>query len=122
MKEKDKSFVDKEISRGMIKLMILSYIKRNKTYPYAILKFIQSARDVHGVHALEGLTKSDIYNLTSQLEKDEYIKGKAKLQGNKVQKMFTITKKGDAIVRNKERIFRDAFTALKRLIESESFA
>ncbi len=112
-------FIEKDIRKGMIKIMILSYIKNNKTYPYALLKFVESASKVHGFKAIQGTTKNDIYNLTSQLEKEGYITSKAKLKGNKVQKVFTITKKGENIVKNKERIFKETFKALKKLVEAE---
>ena len=111
--------IGKDMKKGLVKVMILSYIKSHKTYPYAILKITKTAKAVHGYHAFEGITKNDIYNLTSALEKEGYIKSKAKLTGNKVQKVFTITKKGDNVVRNKDKIFLAMIKSLQRMVKAE---
>lgn len=112
-------YLDKDMKRGMVKIIILSYIKNNKTYPYALLKSMRSAKLLHGNRAFEDITKSDIYNLTSLLEKEGYISSKAQLKGNKVQKVFTITKRGQSVVKNKEKIFLGMITAMKKLVKEE---
>ncbi len=117
MRKKD--YIDRDMRKGMVKIMILSYIKSNKTYPYALLKFVASLKKVHGYGMLDGVGKNDIYNLTSQLEKEGYLKSKAQFKGNKVQKVFTLTSKGNAIVMNKNKIFKETFSALKRLVKAE---
>lgn len=111
--------MSKDIMKGMAKVMILSYVRNHKTYPYAILKLAKSTKAVHGYKAFDGITKNDIYNLTSALEKEGYITSKAKLTGNKVQKVFTITKKGESVVRNKDKIFLAMIKAMKRLVKAE---
>ncbi len=111
--------IGKDMKKGMIKVLILSYIKYHKTYPYAILKIAKSTKLVHGYEILKGTTKNDIYNLTSALEKGGYIKSRAKLKGNKVQKVFTITKKGENVVKNKDRIFLEMIESLKKMVKVE---
>jgi DNA-binding PadR family transcriptional regulator len=111
--------ISRDMKKGMVKVMILSYIKSHRTYPYAILKIAKTAKTVHGYHAFEDITKNDIYNLTYSLEKEGYIKSKARLSGNKVQKVFTITKKGEGVVKDKDRIFLSMIKALKRLVKEE---
>ncbi len=114
-----KANIDREMKKGIIKVMILSYIRNHRTYPYAILKIAKSAKAVHGYQAFEGITKNDVYNLTSMLEKEGYIRSKAKLSGNKVQKVFTITKKGESVVRNKDKIFLAMIESMKKLVKAE---
>lgn len=111
--------IDKDMKKGMMKVMILSYIRHHKTYPYALLKMVKSTKMMHGYQLFEGITKNDIYNLTSVLEKEGYITSKAKLSGNKVQKVFTITKKGESVVKNKEKIFISMINSLKKMVKEE---
>ena len=113
------SNMDREMRKGMVKVMILSYIRSHKTYPYAILKIAKAAKAVHGHNILDDITKNDIYNLTSALEREGYIRSKAKLNGNKVQKVFTITKKGESVVRNKDKVFLAMIKSLKDMIKAE---
>ncbi len=115
--------IDKEMRKGIMKIMVLSYIARHNTYPYAMLKTMKAAARLHGGRfgsaITSSITKNDIYNLTSSLEKEGYIKSRMQLKGGRAQKMFTITKKGEDIVQNKDKIFKDTFMALKKLVKAE---
>lgn len=113
--------LDKEMKRGIAKVIILSYIRQNKTYPYAVLKFLKSAKLMHGHTEFENYTKSDIYNMIASLEKDGYIRSKTQMKGNKVQKIFSLTAKGESVVKNKDRIFVGMIKEMKRLIEEEFY-
>lgn len=116
------TYTDKDMHKGVVKLMILSYIRNHKTYPYALLKVIKSLKTVHGYNRykmLGSISKNDIYNLTSALEKEGYIKSKATLNGNKVQKVFTITKKGENVVKNKDKILFSMINQMKKLVKEE---
>ncbi len=110
-------YSDKAMKNGVIKIMILGYIKAHKTYPYKLLGVIKSAKLVHGYKIT--ITKNDIYNLTSALEKAGYIKGKTTLKGNKAQKVFTITKRGESVVENKNKIFMAMIDDLRKLAKAE---
>jgi DNA-binding PadR family transcriptional regulator len=106
--------MDKDMARGIIKIIILSCIGREATYPYALLKIIKKNKHMGGM-----FSKSDVYNMTSGLEKDGFIKSSTKVTGNKVQKMYTITAKGQTVVRDKNKIIRRTLADFKRLIEEE---
>ena len=112
--------IDKGMRKGLLKIMVLGYIARNNTYPYALLKTIKAASHMH-VHVCEEVTKNDIYNLTASLEKDGFIKGKTQLRGGKAQRIFTITSKGRNIVKNKNRIVAGMISELTQLAENEGF-
>lgn len=105
----------KEMPRGIVKIVILSYIKKTKTYPYAMLKHMKK----HNHFMASLVSKSDIYNMTTALEKEGFITSKAVLKGNKVQKIYTITAKGEKVVRNKDKIFMSAVKAFKKLVKEE---
>lgn len=113
--------LDKEMRRGMAKMIILSYVRHNKTYPYAVLKFLRSVKLMHGQKEFEEYTKSDVYNIIATLEKDGYITSKAQMKGNKVEKVLTITKKGENVVKNKDMIFMGMIQQMKKLIKEEFY-
>ena len=115
------AYLESGVKKGILKILILSYISSHKTYPYALLKTIRNTTSVHGSDVFKGITKSDIYNLTSSLEKDGFVKSKARLRGNKVQKVFTLTARGREVVQNKAKVVRDMIKALTRLVKEEGF-
>ncbi len=106
--------IDRDMARGIAKLVILSQIKKSRTYPYALLRCIKG-------HPFLGrfVNKSDVYNITASLEKDGYIKGSAKVTGGKLQKMYTVTSNGADVVRNKDKIIRRTISDFKKLIKEE---
>lgn len=114
-------YIDKEMRRGIAKVIMLSIIKHKKTYPYAILKVLKGIKLMHDERVLDGMSKSDVYNLLSSLEKDGYITGKSTLVGKKVQKIYTTTKKGDSVVKNKDMIFNNMISSMKKLIKEEFY-
>lgn len=110
---------DKDMHKGIVKIMILSYIKKHRTYPYQLLGIIKSLKPLHDHGAHVTITKNDIYNMTSALEKGGYIRSSTVMSGRKAKKVFTITKRGDAVVKNKNRIFFAMIAQLKRLVKEE---
>lgn len=105
--------LNKDIARGIAKLIILGYIKKTKTYPYELLKHIKE----HNLYLAGLLTKSDIYNMTASLEKGGFIKSRAKLANNKVQKMYVITEKGEQIIAQKDALISNTLREFKQLIK-----
>ena len=110
---------DKDMHKGIIKIMILSYIKKHRTYPYQLLGIIKSLKPLHDQGTHSTITKNDIYNMTSALEKGGYIRSSTVMSGRKAKKVFTITRRGDAVVKNKNRIFFAMISQLKRLVKEE---
>lgn len=110
---------DKDMRKGILKIMILSYIKKHRTYPYQLLGIIKSLKPLHDPGTRSSVTKNDIYNMTSALEKGGYIRSSTVMSGRKAKKVFTITRRGDAVVKNKNRIFFAMIAQLKRLVKEE---
>ena len=113
------AYRDRDLLKGAIKIMILSYIKHHKTYPYELLRVIKTVKPIHGYTIFDPITKNDIYNLTSALEKEGYLRSKATLKGNKVQKVFTLTKRGEKVVKNKDKIFFAMVDEMKKFVKEE---
>ncbi len=106
---------DRAVARGVAKIIILSYIRKTKTYPYELLKHIRKRNG----YLADFVTKNDIYNMTMALEKGGFIKSRTKLSGNKVQKIYTITSKGERIVKHKDRLIGNMILEIKRLVKEE---
>ncbi len=111
--------MDKDMRRGIMKIMILSYVKGHKTHPYALLKTMKSVGMIHRRLGFSTITKNDIYNLTSMLEKEGFVRSRTRHSGGRVQKIFTITRKGNEIVVNKELILKETVYALRKLVDGE---
>jgi DNA-binding PadR family transcriptional regulator len=114
--------IDKGMKKGILKVMVLSYIATKKTYPYALLKKMNEFTSIHAGHSAFGdITKSDMYNIVSSLEKGGFVRSRTQLKGNKVQKMFAITTKGNAVIKNKNRIIGNMIKELTMLVKEEGF-
>lgn len=106
---------DRDLAKGITKIIILSYIKKTKTYPYELLKHIKNRNGF-----LAGfLTKNDIYNMTASLEKEGFVKSHARLSGNKVKKWYTLTAKGDRVVKYKDKVIGNMLIEVRRMIKEE---
>jgi DNA-binding PadR family transcriptional regulator len=105
--------LDRDMARGIMKIIILSCIKRGTKYPYAILKQMKS----HPTPISSFINKSDVYNMAAMLEREGYIRSKITLDGKKALKIYTITEKGARIVRNKDMIIKRTFIDMKKLIK-----
>lgn len=115
----NKMTYDKDLRKGIVKIMILSYIKKHRTYPYQLLGIIKSLKPLHDQQMRSSITKNDIYNMTSALEKGGYIRSSTVMSGRKAKKIFAITKRGQGVVKNKNKIFFAMISQLKRLVKEE---
>ncbi len=107
--------LDRDMAKGIMKIVVLSCIKKSKTYPYALLRQMKK----HGSPIADLVSKSDVYNITTALERDGFIRGRTKLSGKKALKIYTITEKGAKVVRNKDIIFKRTFDDFRKLIRDE---
>ena len=114
--------IDKGMRKGILKVMVLSHIAARKTYPYALLKRMNDISGMHAGHAaFSDITKSDMYNIVSSLQKEGFIRSKTRLTGNRVQKIFSITPKGSSVIKNKNRIIGNMIKELTMLVKEEGF-
>ncbi len=106
-----KKYIDKEFIKGMIKLIVLNNIQKNNSHPYAILKKIKSNKYIN-----LNVTKNDVYNVISSMEKDGLIKCKG-FDTSKTHKKFIVTSKGKSITNRSKTIIIDHIKALKKLTD-----
>ena len=103
--------IDKTFIKGVIKLIILKNIERKNNYPYGIFKKIKSNK-----HFIFKISKNDLYNTISSMEKDGLIKSNNKISKDNGHKTFQITEKGKEISKKSKEIMHSHITALKKLM------
>lgn len=107
--------ISKGLRKEMLRIIILNNLARHPGYPYELLKGIESKK----VFVFEGLTKNDLYNAISSLEKQGFIKGKAVMTGAKMQKFYEPTAKGKKIVLASRKAMVKSFTEVNKLMKEE---
>ncbi len=106
---------DARMLSGVYKIVILHHMKGKGMYPYRLYKQFSS----HVRPGMPKLSKSDLYNLVTSLEKEGFIRGKAERSGAVVHKYYTTTKKGAVLVKNSKKIVAEAFGKMQQLIRDE---
>ncbi len=104
--------IDKKILKGMHTMIVLTHIEKKSTYPYALLKRFRASR--HPM--LSGISKSELYNILGSLEHQGYVRGKVVLAGSKVQKVYSITPKGDDVAKSFRRVFFSFIRSASKII------
>lgn len=74
-------YIDKTFMKGVLKLMLLKIIEKEKIYPYALLKKINSNK-----HLNMKISKNDLYNLITVMEKSNLITAKEIIKNKKTHK------------------------------------
>ncbi len=115
MKNSLMRYLDKDTARGIMKTIILNYIERSNTYPYALLKHMKK----HNGPMAKYFSKSDIYNMTSVLEKEGYIKSRKRMEGKKMQKLYAITVKGKTVIKNRDMLIKKMAVEMKKMLKEE---
>ncbi len=108
-------YFDSAFRRGIAKVIILNYLAKHKSHPYAILKGLKKVPSP----AIARLSKSDIYNIISSLENEGYITSRVLLSGAKAKKIYTVTAKGGKVAHNSKRILLRHILAMKNLVKEE---
>ena len=99
----------------MLRIIILNNLGRHSGYPYALLKGIESRK----IFIFEGLTKSDLYNAISSLEKQGFIRGRVVMKGAQAQKHFDLTARGKKIVVASRKAMVKTFMSVNKLMKDE---
>ena len=107
--------LDDTMKRGMISAMVLVHLKKESTYPYALMKNFKASH--HPM--LSKVDKSQVYNTLNALERDGFVKSKMTHVGAKQQKMYSITPKGKAVVLSFRKLFFGFVKDARSLIQSE---
>jgi len=108
-------YLDETMRKGMVSIVLLMLIKKKSTYPYAMMKAFKKSHH----EMLRRMNKSQVYNILGALERDGFVKSRIKRAGLKEQKVYSTTKKGDAVASSFGKIFLRFFEEAKSLIKSE---
>ena len=106
----------KEISKYVMKVVILSKLK-DWNYPYSIANEMKkTCKAWHGKGLLSDMTKSDVYNAISALEKQGYITSKTELKSGRMHRYYKSTKKGPEALKNAQKIREEMIKAFSALM------
>ncbi len=108
------NFLGREMSRVVLRLRILYRIKNERMYTYALLKEFDK---IPFFKLLGKDIKNDVYNTINSLKQGGYIKVSTKLEGGRMKKYYTITKKGDNVLKSALRVRKEAGKELSKLFD-----
>lgn len=111
--EEDKYF-SREKKRIILRLRILRRIQVGKAYSYEISKEFGSG---HLAKFFGKNIKNDVYNTINALESSGYIKVSTKVEGGRIKKYYSLTKKGSGVMKSAKRIMNDMAKEVTKLFE-----
>ena len=97
----------------ILKMILLSLLIKNGSYPYALLKAIQKKR----MWFLRNVVKNDVYNALSSMEKQGYIKSKMAFADSSARKNYKITPKGRRIIKAARITMLNSFGDIAKMIK-----
>jgi DNA-binding PadR family transcriptional regulator len=106
-------WIDGEIRKVMIRLILLRKISAKRTYTYEILKELGKFPIVK--HFDKAQFKSSIYNAISGLQREGYIKVQD-VSGGSPKKYFTLTPKGRRALADARKNFGAAMRRMVRIL------
>jgi DNA-binding PadR family transcriptional regulator len=86
-----KDYITKDMKNGILKIVILSMVKRGNYYPYLLLKDIKKFGPKFIINKD---IKNNVYNTLQALENGGYIKAQHIIEDDKSKKYYRITKVG----------------------------
>ncbi len=113
------------IKRGFVgvilKLMVLKRIAIGEVYSYALLKeFKQRTRHFNkgqGTPNMRGaVTKNDVYNTVNALERSGYIRVRARIEGGRLKKYYSITGEGKLALKEARGVFSNGLRMLMQVM------
>ena len=106
----------KEISKYVLKVVILSKLK-DWNYPYSIASDMKKGCEAwHSKGLLSDVTKSDVYNAISALEKQGYVTSKTELKSGRMHRYYKSTKKGQEALKKAQKIREEMIKAFSMLM------
>ncbi|MCL5433429.1 MAG: helix-turn-helix transcriptional regulator [Candidatus Marsarchaeota archaeon] len=108
------SYLNNEMKKVVLKIVILKIIKKHKIHPYAIIKILSNFQHLNYFISDKSELKNDVYNIISTLQKGGYIKLNKK---HKKMNFYMLTKKGDDTLLEINRNFKEIFIRLKNIMK-----
>jgi len=110
-----RTFLNKGVQSMALKLVLLKRIGQSEVYSYALLKELGSKGSIlkhlrhHGMDV-----KNSVYNTVKALEKSGYIRMKARIDGGRLKKYYSITTSGRSVLKQTRRVL---ISSTKNLME-----
>jgi PadR family transcriptional regulator PadR len=100
--------VEKELTKGLLDLVVLGFLKSEPMHGY---KIIRSIRRDFGIY----FGPSTIYPYLKKLEKNGYIKSQWDVNSDRPRKVYHITSEGNSLLTGCEQSFKYICTKLNRI-------
>ena len=100
--------VDKQLTKGLLDLIVLGMLKSNSMHGYGI---ITSIRKNFGIY----FGPSTVYPFLKNLEEKGYIKSQWDMNHDRPRKVFSITSQGNEILTGTEQSFRSICIQLSHM-------
>lgn len=110
-------YMTKDMSRIILKLIVLKKIQKGEIYSYALIKEFDNPK-IAALMKKHGMTvKNDVYNTVGALEKSGYIRVKAKVEEGRIKKYYYITDSGVNALRDAKLIFLQSMKGLVNILK-----
>ena len=111
-------YMNKDMSRIVLKLIVLRRIQKSAVHSYALLKEIESSPHMSKfIQKHGGIVKNDVYNTVNALEKSGYIVTKARIVAGRLKKDYTITNSGKKALHESKSLFMKSMRELMDIIK-----
>jgi DNA-binding PadR family transcriptional regulator len=100
------NFINKDMRGTMLKLRILRSMSKSKTNSYALLKEFKANERFKKYLGGQRNIKNEVYNTINSLEKFKYIKSVQKTEKGRLKNYYTLTSKGDKVLKSAGRLFK----------------
>ncbi|MCW6159599.1 MAG: helix-turn-helix transcriptional regulator [Candidatus Micrarchaeales archaeon] len=108
------NFLGREMGMVVLRLRVLYRIKREKMYTYALLKEFDK---IPFFKLLGKDIKNDVYNTINSLKQGGYVRVSTKLEDGRMKKYYTITKKGDNVLKSALKVREETAKELSKLFD-----
>lgn len=109
-------FMTKDMSHIVLKLVLLRRIKSGEIYSYALVKELTTSRFSGFLKKYCTDAKNDIYNTVKALEKSGYIKVDARIDDGKLKRYYSITERGEDVLKESKEIFLKSMNELMEIV------
>lgn len=100
------NFFTQDIRKAMLKVRLLSRIKKSRVNAYMLLKEISSRPIASRLFKDSSELKNTVYNTLNSLERSGYIKSTKKVEKGRTKYYYAVTAKGNAVLSSARTAFK----------------
>lgn len=113
--KEEEHFLNKDMRGTLLKMFILRRVSKDKINSYALLKELNTRKIFKRFSGTSDM-KNEVYNAVNSLEKSGYIKASQKIENGRLKNYYTLTKKGDDVLKSAKNIFKKHLQSLSSLL------